>query len=171
MNMTEKENEMIVQADDLPEPDREKKGGLVRGTRDFIENTVATLKGKDLNKAVEEFTGEMTLVAEGLSEDQAKLRQDLDKTDAQLTLAQENALRLDTERRTEIRSLGDSVKQAQKRAESMEKRLEDLEKNVKELASKPRRAGLGQILRQATWMVGILCAAWVIVTILKMVGR
>ena len=53
-----------------------KKPGLMRGARDFIENTWSSLKGKDLNQAVEEFTSEMTLVAEGLSEDQNALRRD-----------------------------------------------------------------------------------------------
>ena len=54
-----------------------KQPGLVRGARDFIENTLSTLKGKDMNQAVEEFTGEMTLVIEGLSEDMDTLRHDV----------------------------------------------------------------------------------------------
>ncbi len=71
----------------------EKKGGLIHGAKDFLENTFNSLKGKDLNQAVEEFTGEMTLVAEGLSEDQEQLRRDLDTTAAQVTLMEENLRR------------------------------------------------------------------------------
>lgn len=167
--MTEKD--LIVPEENLPEEEKDKKGGIVRGTRDFIENTVASLRGKDMTRAVEEFTGEMTLVAEGLSEDQEKLRRDLDKTSAQLTLAEEKATRLDSERRSEIKALEDSLKQSRKKNEALEKRLDEMEKSVSALSSKPRKAGLGQILRQATWMVGIICSAWVIVTLLKMVGR
>ncbi len=162
---------MIVPEENLPEEEKEKKGGIVRGTRDFIENTVASLRGKDMTRAVEEFTGEMTLVAEGLSEDQDKLRRDLDKTSAQLTLAEEKAAHLDSERRSEIKALEDSLKQSRKKSESLEKRLDEMEKSISALSSKPRKAGLGQILRQATWMVGIICGAWVIVTLLKMIGR
>ena len=61
-----------------------KKPGLMRGARDFIENTWSSLKGKDLNQAVEEFTSEMTLVAEGLSEDQNALRRDGEKLAARM---------------------------------------------------------------------------------------
>ena len=40
----------------------------------------------------------------------------------------------------------------------------------KALRAKPVKPGLTAILRQATWGVGIICAAWVIVAILKLIG-
>ena len=168
--MTEKENDLIVQDGQLPAVDETsgKKPGLVRGARDFIENTFATLKGKDMNQAVEEFTSEMTLVAEGLSEDQAVLRQDVDKLSAQQTLLEEKLQRASKERKDELRELRDALKESKKQAETIEKRLDSLEKAVKDAEKKPAKMGLGQILRQATWMVGIICGAWVIVTVLKM---
>ncbi|MBQ9197344.1 MAG: hypothetical protein IJ157_08935 [Clostridia bacterium] len=171
--MTEKEKDLIVKDDQLPAVDEEtgKKTGLVRGARDFIENTFATLKGKDMNQAVEEFTSEMTLVAEGLSEDQALLRQDVDKLSAQQTLLEEKVLRGGKENKTDLNELRDAVKQSKKQAEALEKRLDGLEKTIKEAEKKPAKMGLGQILRQATWMVGIICGAWVIVTVLKLLGR
>ena len=43
----------------------------------------------------------------------------------------------------------------------------DLEKVVGGLFSFD---GIAGILRQATWMIGIACGAWVIVTVLKMIG-
>lgn len=164
--MTEKEKELIVQDQKLPAAEEAsgKKPGLVRGARDFIENTFATLKGKDMNQAVEEFTSEMTLVMEGLSEDQNALRRDVDSNAAQLTLLEEKHLRAEKERKAEISSLQDELKQTKKRVEALEKALKEAEK-------KPQKMGLGQILRQATWMVGILCVSWVVVTLLKMVGR
>ena len=42
---------------------------------------------------------------------------------------------------------------------------------LKEAEKKPQKMGLGQILRQATWMVGILCVSWIVVTVLKLIGR
>ena len=171
--MTEKENDLILQEDQLPAVDEAsgKKPGLVRGARDFIENTFASLKGKDMNQAVEEFTSEMTLVAEGLSEDQAALRQDVDRLSAQQTLLEEKLLRGGKDAREEANELRDALKQNKKQAEAREKRVDGLEKALRETDKKPAKMGLGQILRQATWMVGIICGAWVIVTILKLLGR
>ena len=164
--MTEKENDLIPMDQNLPAAEEAtgKKPGLVRGARDFIENTFATLKGKDMNQAVEEFTSEMTLVVEGLSEDQNALRRDVDGNSAQLTLLEEKVLRQEKDRKAEVSDSQDEIKQ-------LKKRLESLEKTLKEAEKKPQKMGLGQILRQATWMVGILCVSWVLVTVLKLLGR
>lgn len=164
--MTEKENELIPRDQHLPAAEEAsgKKPGLVRGARDFIENTFQSLKGKDMNQAVEEFTSEMTLVVEGLSEDQNALRRDVDGNSAQLTMLEERVLRQEKDRKAEANDLQDELKQAKKRLDSLEKALKEAEK-------KPQKMGLGQILRQATWMVGILCVSWVLVTVLKLLGR
>ena len=164
--MTEKENDLIPMDQNLPAAEEAtgKKPGLVRGARDFIENTFASLKGKDMNQAVEEFTSEMTLVVEGLSEDQNALRRDVDGNSAQLTLLEEKVLRQEKDRKAEVKDLEEELKQAKKRLDSLEKALKETEK-------KPQKMGLGQILRQATWMVGILCVSWVLVTVLKLLGR
>lgn len=171
--MTEEKKELSVQEENLPAVDEaeHKKTGLVRGARDFIESTFANLKGKDLNQAVEEFSSEMTLVAEGLSEDQARLRQDVDQLSAQHTLLEEKLRRRDQDMEGALDDLGDSLKQLSKHADALDKTLEGIEKQLKEAAKKPQKMGLGQILRQATWMVGIVCGAWVIVTVLKLIGR
>ncbi len=164
--MTEKENELIPRDQHLPAAEEAsgKKPGLVRGARDFIENTFASLKGKDMNQAVEEFTSEMTLVVEGLSEDQSALRRDVDSASAQLTMLEEKVLRQEKDRKAEASDSQDEIKQ-------LKKRLESLEKTLKEAEKKPQKMGLGQILRQATWMVGILCVSWIVVTVLKLIGR
>ncbi len=140
-----------------------KKTGLMRGARDFIENTFASLKGKDMNVAVEEFTSEMTLVAEGLSEDLSALRREVEELSAQMTLEEERSARLERARQEE-------AEQAQKQLAALERRLEALEKAAKAADKKPKKAGLMEILRQATWMVGLLCSAWVVVTLLKLIG-
>ena len=164
--MTEKENELIPRDQHLPAAEEAsgKKPGLVRGARDFIENTFASLKGKDMNQAVEEFTSEMTLVVEGLSEDQNALRRDVDSASAQLTMLEEKVLRQEKDRKAEASDSQDEIKQ-------LKKRLESLEKTLKEAEKKPQKMGLGQILRHATWMVGILCVSWIVVTVLKLIGR
>lgn len=140
-----------------------KKPGLMRGARDFIENTWSSLKGKDLNQAVEEFTSEMTLVAEGLSEDQNTLRRDGEKLAARMDkLTERQKIGEDS-----VKALQDQLEQERRRGDALQKRLDDMEKALK---AKPVKPGLTAILRQATWGVGIICAAWVIVAILKLIG-
>ena len=114
--MTEKENELIPRDQHLPAAEEAsgKKPGLVRGARDFIENTFASLKGKDMNQAVEEFTSEMTLVVEGLSEDQSALRRDVDSASAQLTMLEEKVLRQEKDRKAEASDSQDEIKQLKK---------------------------------------------------------
>ena len=135
----------------------------MRGARDFIENTWSSLKGKDLNQAVEEFTSEMTLVAEGLSEDQNALRRDGEKLAARMEkLAERQKIGEDS-----VKALQDQLEQERRRGDALQKRLDDMEKALK---AKPVKPGLTAILRQAIWGVGIICAAWVIVAILKLIG-
>lgn len=137
----------------------EKKPGLIRGAKELLETTWGSLKGRDINQAVEEFTGEMTLVAEGLSEDQAALRRDVELAAAQLTLLEEDV-------RGAARH--EDVAELAQKLTALQKRLEALEKPAK--AGKKERAGLMGVLRQATWMVGFVCIAWVAVTLLRMIG-
>ncbi len=136
-----------------------KKPGLMRGARDFIENTFNSLKGKDLNQAVEEFTGDMTLVIEGMSEDLTALRRDTDKNSAQLTILENDMDAKRDAQQEEIAAL-------RKEIEGLTKRIKTLEKPDKK-AEKP---SLSTILRQVTWIVGIFSSAWVLVTLLKLIG-
>lgn len=166
--MTENDKETIINGNgqslseqDLPAVQAtEKKPGLIRGAKELLESTFGSLKGHDINQAVEVFSSEMTLVAEGLSEDQAALRRDMDRAAADITLLEEDAIRRAQESDCDVRALREALA-------ALDKRLEKLEKPPK--AGKPRQ-GLAAVLRQATWMVGILSAAWVVVTLLKLLG-
>ena len=157
----EEKNLSAPQAEIMPAAPEEpaKKPGLMRGARDFIENTFNSLKGKDLGQAVEEFTGDMTLVIEGMSEDLAALRRDVDKNSAQLTILENDTDAADEARQEDIAAL-------RKEMESLSKRIKALEKPDK----KPEKTSLSAILKQVTWIVGIFCSAWVIVTLLKLIG-
>ena len=105
----------------------------------------------------------MTLVAEGLSEDQNALRRDGEKLAARMEkLAERQKIGEDS-----VKALQDQLEQERRRGDALQKRLDDMEKALK---AKPAKPGLTAILRQATWGVGIICAAWVIVAILKLIG-
>lgn len=157
----EEKNLSAPQAEIMPAAPEEpaKKPGLMRGARDFIENTFNSLKGKDLGQAVEEFTGDMTLVIEGMSEDLAALRRDVDKNSAQLTILENDTDAADEARQEDIVAL-------RKEMESLTKRIKALEKPDK----KPEKVSISTILKQVTWIVGIFSGAWVLVTLLKLIG-
>lgn len=98
----------------------------------FIQNTINTLKGKDIETKIEEFSSEITLVIEGISDDQERL----DKNNQQLK---------------------------DKLAELAE-RVSAIEKTVGKKA-----VGL-TIIRQLTWLAGIVCASIILITIIRMLG-
>ena len=163
MTQEEKQLSAIEAENTLAAPEETVKiTGLMRGARDFIENTLSSLKGKDMNQAVEEFTGEMTLVIEGMSEDMNALRRDCDKVAAQLTILENELSERDGAQKADMDAL-------RREMEGLVKRMNALEK-VQKTGKKEAKPGLTAVLRQATWMVGIFCSAWVIVTLLRLIG-
>lgn len=157
----EEKNLSAPQAEIMPAALEEpaKKTGLMRGARDFIENTFNSLKGKDLNQAVEEFTSDMTLVIEGLSEDMNALQRAEEKLSAQMTILEDDLSKADDAQKAEIDAL-------RRELSDMNKRMKALEKPGK----KEMKPGITALLKQVTWIVGIFCSAWVIVTLLKLIG-
>ena len=75
----------------IPETEESKKN-VMQSAKDFMNGVLHPLKGKDLGQLVEDFTSEMTLVAEGLSEDQQKLFRETDKLSAQQTELEQRLL-------------------------------------------------------------------------------
>jgi Flp pilus assembly protein TadB len=106
-----------------------------------------------MNALMDEFTQEMTVVAEGLSEDLALAQRDLAQLSAAQTILEEG-------RAKDRRELSD-------RLDAIEKRLTALEKQ-REKGQK--RGGLSQVLRQVTVIAAIIAGAWVLVTVLNLLG-
>ena len=141
-----------------PETQPEKKD-VIRSAKDFMSNMLSPLKGKDMGQLVENFTSEMTLVAEGLSEDQQKLFQETDRLSAQQTELEQRLLDGLHDAEVDNKNLRKEVQDLRARLEKAEKALQD---------KKGKRSdGLFSIIRQATWLVAIFSAAWVIVTIIR----
>ena len=140
-----------------PETQPEKKD-VIRSAKDFMSNMLSPLKGKDMGQLVENFTSEMTLVAEGLSEDQQKLFQETDRLSAQQTELEQRLLDGLHDAEVDNKDLRKEVRELKARLEKAEKALQD---------KKGKRSdGLFSIIRQATWLVAIFSAAWVIVTLI-----
>ena len=127
------------------------------------DGALKMVKGENSNQLIEKFTAEMTLVAEGLCEDQTKLRKEVDdlfsqedrrdqKLDSRITLL-ESAL--DEERTAHDRDLTE-----------LRNRLATLEKKAAKAPAKEKRK-FGSVITGLTVMVAIAAAAWVIVTVIN----
>lgn len=112
-----------------------------------------------MNQLIEDFTSEMTLVAEGLSEDQARLSKAQENLSAQQTVSEE-ALRAG------MRECSEALKQENERMDKLEKQFAQLQKQVADKKIK-KIDGLTGLLRQATWLAAIAAGAWIVVTILR----
>ena len=132
---------------------------LVQQAKSFMSGVLSPLKGKDLSQLVEEFTSEMTLVVEGLSEDQTRLAQDTQRLSAQQT-------EIEQQMRDGFHDADVSAGELRKEIASLKARLDKAEKQLDKKNKKGD--GLAGVLRQATWLVGIAAAAWVIVTVINL---
>lgn len=135
---------------------------IMKSAKDFMNGVLSPLKGKDIGQLVEDFTAEMTLVAEGLSEDQQKLSQETDRLSSLQTELEQRVLDgfhdaevSDDEMRAEIRDL-------RARLERAEKQLQD-----KKDQKAKKTDGITGMLRQATWLVAIASGAWIVVTVIN----
>ena len=131
------------------------------------DGALRMVKGENTSQLVEQFTAEMTLVAEGLCEDQNTLHQKVDKMMAeedrriQKLQSQVDLLEttLDEERTAHDREMAE-----------LRNRLSSVEKSVSRDCTE-KRAGKdkkGNIIHDLTVLVGIAAGAWVIVTILNL---
>ena len=150
--MNEEENTVISEAE-------EPKKTVVQSAKQFMSGVFNPLKGKDLGQLVEDYTSEMTLVAEGLSEAQQKLFRETDKLSAQQTELEQQLL-------DGLHDADVENKELRKQVQALTTRLEKAEKLIADKKLK-KSDGLLSIIRQATWLVAIFSAAWVIVTIIR----
>ena len=140
-------------------PETASSRNIVQQAKNFMNGVLSPLKGKDVGQLVEDFTSEMTLVLEGLSEDQARLTQDTQKLSAQQTELEQRLL-------DGVHDADGSAGELRKEIAVLKNRLDKAEKQIQEKKSK-RADGIAGILRQATWLAGILAGAWIIVTIIN----
>ena len=121
------------------------------------------VKGENTTQLIEQFTSEMTLVAEGLCEDQSKLRKEVD---SMITEEYKQVQKLQT-RIDQLETSLDEERRAHDRdLTELRTRLAALEKKLPKEAPKEKKKA-GNIIRDATWLVAIAAGAWVIVTIIN----
>ena len=143
----------------------EQKTTLTEKPRKLWDGALKMVKGENPSQLIEQFTAEMTLVAEGLCEDQSKLRREVDQTmeqedqriqklQAKIDLLETS---LDEERNSHDRDLTE-----------LRGRLGALEKQSAKTPVQDKKKSR-TVIRDLTWLVGIAAGAWIIVTILNLI--
>ena len=131
------------------------------------DGALKMVKGENTNQLIEQFTAEMTLVAEGLCEDQTKLRREVDN----MTTQEDRRIqKLDSRIDLLETSLDEERKAHDKDVTELRNRLSTLEKQAAKAPAKEKKKA-GTIIRDLTWLVGIAAAAWVIVTVINAIVK
>ena len=137
----------------------EKLANIIKKPRELIGGALQAIKGPDVQNLVESFTSEMTVVTEGLYDDQMRLRKEVEGLCAQQAILSQQAL----DSREELQT---KWEQSQKELLS---RLNDMQKRLQALESKQLKQGKKNvILSQVTVLAAITAGAWIIVTVLNL---
>lgn len=122
------------------------------------------VKGDSTTELVEQFTQEMTLVAEGLCEDQARLRR---AVDGLIKEGEGQRAKSEQDYQDVLRQLDTHQKDMKQRLDELSRRVSALEKPaVKEKKGKLRLGG--DLIGRLTILASIVCGSWIIVTLLKL---
>ena len=127
------------------------------------DGALKMVRGENTAQLIENFTAEMTLVAEGLCEDQSTLRREVDKM---ITEEDRRIQALQTQVDAAETSLEEERRAHDRDVTELRNRLAVLEKQAshKPVKEKNRR---GNIIRDLTILVAIAAGAWIIVTIIN----
>ena len=125
------------------------------------------VKGDSMNEMVEQFTQEMTLVAEGLCEDQARLRR---AVDGLLKESEGQRNRSEQDYQELVRQLAEHQKETKTRLDELARRISALEKPAERKHAKLNARSLfsGDMLGRVTLLASIVCGTLLIVTILRL---
>ncbi len=122
------------------------------------------VKGDSTNELVEQFTQEMTLIAEGLCEDQARLRKAVDglirETEGQREQNGQDIRRIE-------KQLSEHQQETARQFKELSRRVEALERP--HARRKDARSFLtGDALGRITLLASIICGTWLAVTVLNL---
>ena len=136
------------------------------------DGALKMVKGENTTQLIEQFTSEMTLVAEGLCEDQSRLRRETDRMiteEDQRIQKLESTIEMLENTIDEERSQRDrELTETRNRLAALERKMEKAEKAEPGGKEKKEKRNL---IRDLTVLVAIAAGAWVIVTILNTVVK
>ena len=130
--------------------------------RTLWESALKVVKGDATEQLVEQFTAEMTLVAEGLYDDQARL-----KREVELLRQEQDRLsqRVGSEQQAQEAALMEAQRDLDRRLDDFARRLSAMEAK---LSAKPKKMKMDGLVGQLTVLACIVCGSWVLVTILNL---
>ena len=136
---------------------------LTEKPKKLWDGALKMVKGENTTQLIEQFTSEMTLVAEGLCEDQTSLRREVD---GMMTQEDRRIQKLESRIELAETSLEEERKNHDRDVTELRGRLSALEKQAARAPAKEKKKA-GTIIRDLTWLVGIAAAAWIIVTVIN----
>ena len=122
------------------------------------------VKGDSTTELVEQFTQEMTLVAEGLCEDQARLRR---AVDGLIKEGEGQRAKSEQDYQDVLRQLDAHQKDMKQKLDELSRRVSALEKPAAKEKKGKQRLG-GDLIGRLTILASIVCGSWIIVTLLKL---
>lgn len=141
----------------------EKKANAAEKPKKLWDGALKMVRGDNTAQLIENFTAEMTLVAEGLCEDQATLRREVDRM---ITDEDRRIQALQTKLDAAESSLDEERRAHDQDMTELRNRLAALEKKANNQPAK-EKGRKGNIIRDLTLLVAIAAGAWVIVTLLN----
>ena len=132
----------------------------------ILGSALKMVKGENTAQLMENFTAEMTLVAEGLCEDQNRLHRDVERM---VTEQDQRVQRLESSLELMETSLDEERSARDRDLTEMRQRLAVLERQAgkAQVREKEKEKKRGNIIKDLTVLVAIAAGAWVIVTIIN----
>ena len=140
---------------------------FVTGPRQLWNSAVKAVKGENTNALIEQFTSEMTLVAEGLCEDQARLRQAVDDVRREQDAAAQS---LRSEQAAMDAAMQENQRDIDRKLEDISRRLSALEKSKAAVPARQEKKRSMNVIGQVTVLAAIVCGTWLLVTVLNLIG-
>ncbi len=128
------------------------------------DQALRAVKGDTTTELIEQFTQEMTLVAEGLCEDQARLRKAVDGLIRQAEGQHDKSAKDYVELTKLIEEQGREQRQQMK---DLTRRVEAIEQSAKAKRGKPALFS-GDAIGRITLLASIICGTVLIVTVLRL---
>ena len=139
----------------------EKKANAAEKPKKLWDGALKMVRGDNTAQLIENFTAEMTLVAEGLCEDQSKLRREVDHMQSE---EDRRIQRLESKIDMVDSSLDEEKTSHDQALTELRNRLAALEKKAAKDTGRKDRKGDRNRIRDLTWLIGV--AGVVIIAIL-----
>ncbi len=132
--------------------------------RKIWNGALKMVRGDSTAKLIENFTSEMTLVAEGLCEDQSKLRREVDHMQAE---EDRRIQRLESKIDMVDSSLDEERTAHDQALTELRNRLAALEKKAAREQDKKGRKGDRNKIRDLTWLIGVTGAVVIVILLIR----